>query len=76
MQQSNRKINLKETQMRFYTALDGTCLDLDHIIAVRMPYADRPWGHFFKVECAFGTKIEMGGDSAEEAEKLRNHLLF
>lgn len=64
--------------MKFYTALDGTCLDLDHVIAVEPLYVDMPWSateHFFNVQCAFGTKIVMGGPDKEQAEKVRNHLL-
>lgn len=66
--------------MRFYTALDGTCLDLDHVIAVgpaiTEDYSYEP-PNYFVVNCAFGSKVYIGAhDGADiSVEQMRNHLL-
>jgi hypothetical protein len=65
--------------MRFYQALDGTIMDLNHVIAVRPSMEDTGWTspddrYCFKVECAFGTSIYLYG-SEKEIGNIRNHLL-
>lgn len=64
--------------MNFYRALDGTIIDLDHVIAVGVPFIDTSWSatdYCMKIECAFGTSVYLYAPSKEEIQKMRNHLI-
>ena len=63
--------------MKPYKALDGTLLDLEHVIAIREPVQDRKYvePYMFTVICAFGTDFIIAFDTSKEVTEAHEHLV-